>query len=130
VTTFRVPLPPGTNNGYVLDSRSGHARMRKTTVLETWESEVALVVGDWQPPARTPLVVRIVVGMPKRSLRTRDVDGCVKYLVDRVIGTRRDQWVDRIEIEKVLDGGDGWAEVRIEPFGDSEELDEEVVPHG
>ncbi len=115
--TFRLSLPPTSNHGYKMavhgsERRGWRPAMVKTADLELWESEAALVVKGWTPPKRRSLAVRIVVALPRASFRRRDIDGMVKFLTDATVGRRCDQWIDRLDVVKVI--GDGWAEVNVE----------------
>lgn len=118
MATFKVPLPPPTNSGYKIGTRWHRkqqrwvARMMKTDKLLAWEWEVAEIIGDWQPKPKTPLTVKIILAMPKEDLRRKDIDGMHKYLIDQIVGKRRDQWIDHLEVTKLV--GDGWAQVTVD----------------
>lgn len=109
-TIFRVPMPPhGVNHATMPNGRGG----RYTPAEQlAWQKGVALIVGDWTPPARTPLAVTVTLEVPKRLFRRIDADKWAAIVADSVIGARRDQWIDRQTAVKVL--GDGWAVVEIE----------------
>jgi hypothetical protein len=110
--TFRLPLPPhGVNMATEPNSRGGRY---KTAESRAWERGVALIVGDWTPPERTPLRVVVTLEMPKRLLRRADADKWAAVVADAVIGARRDQWIDEQVAIKRL--GDGWAEITVEPM--------------
>ena len=120
--TFRVSLPPSSNAGYKLgiryrrDKHTGELKqmstMMKTDRLIGWEEEVQWTIRGWTPPPRTPLAVTIRLSMPRADLRRRDIDGMHKYLIDQVVGKRRDQWVDSLIIVK--QPGPAFADVTVE----------------
>jgi Holliday junction resolvase RusA-like endonuclease len=115
--SIRLPLPPTINTGYKTGVRyvKGHgwsSRMMKTDRLISWEDQAAFDLKGWEIPKRTPLAVAVRLEVPKANLRRADIDGYLKFLLDRTIGKRNDQWIDRLDVEKVE--GDGWAEVTVE----------------
>jgi Holliday junction resolvase RusA-like endonuclease len=116
--TFHLPLPPSTNSGYKQGVRYSQkkgryvARMMKTERLQLWEEEARLRVGAWAPPPRVPLRVSITLHLSPALLRRRDIDGMQKFLIDQVVGPRRDQWIDELVVRK--ESGADWAEIVVE----------------
>lgn len=107
--TFRVPLPPNGVNHATMPN--GHGGRYKTAESRAWEQGVALLIGGWEPPARTPLDVTVTLEMPRSLFRRADADKWAAVCADAVIGARRDQWIDRQTAIKVL--GNGWATIEI-----------------
>lgn len=98
--TFELALPPTANHGYRATAINGRAQVYKSQDLRVWEQASALAVRGWEPPKHRPLSVRVIVYLPANQLRTADLDGWLKAIVDAVVGKRRDQWVDVIYAEK------------------------------
>ncbi len=122
MATFTLPLPPTTNAGYKTGSRYEHgrwvSRIMKTDRLIAWEDEARFIVRQWEPPRGVPLIVRVTLQVRRGFLRRMDIDGTLKFLVDLVVGKRRDQWIDRLEVSKVE--GDDTAIVTVEAIGREE----------
>lgn len=114
--TFRLPMPPSTNHGYRIATRytaqGPRAMMMKTDELVAWELTARAIVGDYVP-RRLPLEVHVTFGFPKRDMRRNDLDGRIKFVLDAVVGRRRDQYVDMLVVEKVQTDGEGYAEVSV-----------------
>lgn len=117
---FVLSLPPNQNHGYVL----GQGHIYKSAALRAWEDEAALVVGQWTPPKHIPLVVTIALLVPRPLLRKVDADGMVKFVVDAVVGKRRDAWVDQIGVWKTATDGEPQCQVNVEPLPTQEECKE------
>ena len=104
---FILPMPPTSNHGYktagYTEKATGlpKAVTYKGAELKKWETEVAKVIGDYEPPKRTPLRVDVTLWLPRTQLYKIDVDGPVKFCLDRVIGKRRDQWITRLTVTKL-----------------------------
>ncbi len=117
VKNFRVPLPPSTNHGYRLGLHGSRPVLVKTEALRTWEDVVACHVRPWLPPRQTPLFLTVTLHLPPKQLRTTDVDGPIKFIVDAIVGKRRDQWLDELQvIKQPTDEAWGWANVQVGPF--------------
>lgn len=95
--TFRVPVPPSTNNLY---ANTPHGR-RKTPEYRRW-----LTASGWELAAQR---VRILTGehfalhirVPVN--RRRDISNCIKAMEDLIVEQRiipDDRWVDKITIER------------------------------
>jgi Holliday junction resolvase RusA-like endonuclease len=114
-----VPLPPqGINHGYRATAVNGRAQIYKCAELKGWEQEIALTLPRWEPPNKQPLWMSIELYVPRRLFRRVDIDGMVKWLVDAVIGTRADQYVDELRVTKQpVITRDGYAVVSVGPLG-------------
>lgn len=109
---FVLPLPPSMNHAYRHTVVAGRAVTYKTEDAKAWQRGVALIVGGWIPPERTPLRVTITLEVPRGDFHKRDIDGYLKLLLDSTIGTRADSWIDILLVSKRL--GDGRATVEVE----------------
>ena len=109
LATFVLPLPPSLNHAYLRGQTWGGRRnVRASDELRAWQDEAALIVRGWEPPKHRPLAVWMQFHLPANRLNVLDLDGLEKFVIDAVVGKRRDNWVRRKVSEKTATAGPGW----------------------
>lgn len=113
-TTVLLPLPPTANHCYKHTVINGHQSQAYTDTYKSWREHALYLCHDLKLPDRTPLCVAIRLRLARGVLWRSDCDGYIKPIIDAVVGSRRDQWVTALDVQKRLaDTGDEGVEVCV-----------------